>query len=135
MSGWRRWWRFTLVGLVGIGVQLATLTMLVEGLLVGYQAATVVAVATAVLHNFVWHRRWTWEGLARQTPVAVLFARFVAANGLTSLFGNVVIMLALVGLCGVPVVPANIIAIGLCGTLNYLIADNLVFRPGRRRGS
>ncbi len=49
---------FAGIGLIGFGVQLATLALLV---LAGwpYLVATCVAVEAAVLHNFAWHERWT----------------------------------------------------------------------------
>ena len=54
-----RWMRFNLVGAVGIGVQLAMLWLL-TALGVPYLMATALAVETAVLHNFLWHQRFTW---------------------------------------------------------------------------
>ena len=55
-----RWLKFNFVGAVGVGVQLAMLALLVSGLGLGYMVATALAVETAVLHNFVWHERFTW---------------------------------------------------------------------------
>ena len=54
-----RWMKFNLVGGVGIAVQLLMLWLLTLcG--VGYMLATALAVESAVLHNFVWHERFTW---------------------------------------------------------------------------
>lgn len=127
--GWRRWWRFNGVGLAGIGVQLVSLHLLVGVGSVDYRVATVLAVAAAVIHNFAWHRRWTWADRPSGTSAFVLFARFAAANGTASLVGNVAIVSALVGLIDMPVMPANIVAIAVCGLLNFWIADVVVFRP------
>lgn len=129
MSGWRRWLRFNGVGLAGIAVQLATLAALAEGLSVDYRLATALAVAAAVAHNFAWHRHWTWADRAPQSSSLMLFVKFASANGLVSLVGNMALMAVLVGAAGLPVVPANVIAIVLCGLVNYWFADTLVFRP------
>lgn len=125
--------RFALVGLAGIGVQVATLVALVEGASVNLQAATLIAVSAAVVHNFLWHLRWTWADRAPGAPVILLFARFGAANGLVSLVGNAVLVTALVDGAGVPLPVASLIAIGACGVLNYAIADLMVFTRGWRR--
>jgi putative flippase GtrA len=55
----RRWFKFNSVGAIGVGVQLAVLTLLAGQLGVNYLVATALAVETAVLHNFVWHEKWT----------------------------------------------------------------------------
>jgi putative flippase GtrA len=123
----KRWLRFGLVGLVGIGVQVATLVVLVEHAGVNLQAATLAAVSTAILHNFVWHLRWTWADRASGGPLVLLFARFSAANGFVSLAGNAVLMTVLVEGADVAVATASLIAIGACGVLNYALADRLVF--------
>lgn len=125
--GWRRWWRFNGVGLAGIGVQFAVLGVLADRLGVDYRLATAVAVASAVVHNFAWHRGWTWADRVAGRSSLVLLGRFALANGVTSLAGNLAIMWLLVGRAGMPVVPANAIAITLCGLANYWAADRLVF--------
>jgi putative flippase GtrA len=55
-----RWGKFNLVGAIGIGVQVAALFLLKTVLHLQYLVATAIAVEAAVLHNFVWHERFTW---------------------------------------------------------------------------
>jgi len=55
-----RWGKFNLVGAIGIGVQFSALFLLKSVLHLDYLAATAIAVEAAVLHNFVWHERFTW---------------------------------------------------------------------------
>ena len=55
-----RFVRFNAVGAAGIGVQLAALWLLTGVMHVHYLTATSLAVGTAIVHNFLWHRRWTW---------------------------------------------------------------------------
>jgi putative flippase GtrA len=123
--------RFYAVGAAGMAVQLAALALYKSGFGVGYLAATALAVETAVLHNFIWHERWTWSDrrlAARRWPERLL--RFHLTNGLLSIAGNVVFMAALVGWLGIPYLAANVASIGLCSLLNYVAADRLVFRRG-----
>ena len=60
VTRWNRWWRFSGVGALGVGVQLAVLALCVDVLHVDWRVAVPLAVAAAVVHNFVWHQRWTW---------------------------------------------------------------------------
>ena len=52
--------KFNFVGAIGIGVQFGVLFLLKSVWHVHYLVATVIAVEMAVLHNFVWHERFTW---------------------------------------------------------------------------
>ena len=56
-----RWCAFNFVGAGGIVVQLTVLHFLIHHLRLHYLPATALAVEAAVLHNFIWHERWTWK--------------------------------------------------------------------------
>lgn len=115
-------------------MQFVVLTGLTGGPGLDYRLATALAVAAAVVHNFAWHRGWTWADRAPGRPTAVLFSQFALANGLVSLAGNVAGMWLLVGGAGMPVLPANAVVIAFCGLANYWLADRVVFgNPGRDR--
>ncbi len=124
LSTGRRWLRFNAVGAIGIGVQMAVLAALVAAG-THYLAATVAAVEAAVLHNYAWHRRWTWAD-RNATGLAPLL-RFHAANGAVSLAGNIAFMWLLAGLAGLHPVFANALSIAACALLNFFLADRLVF--------
>jgi dolichol-phosphate mannosyltransferase len=126
--------RFSGIGLAGIVVQLAAIAVLTDALGVHYLPATALAVTLAVVHNFVWHVVWTW-GDRRTGNLSSALARFVVANGLVSLVGNLAVMLLFTGALGMPAVPANTLAIASSGLVNFVLADSLVFRarPERAR--
>lgn len=124
----RRFVRFNAVGALGVGVQLTTLWVLVELWGAGYGFATAIAVGCAVVHNFVWHRHWTWgDRRTRGAAAALTFLRFAGTNGLVSLAGNLFVMLLLVGGAGVNPVIANAIAIGSTGLVNFATSHLFVF--------
>jgi len=56
---WRRLAPFTAVGVLGFVVQLGALHALTAYAGWPWLAATLVSVELAVLHNFLWHERWT----------------------------------------------------------------------------
>jgi putative flippase GtrA len=126
-----RWWRFNGVGLAGIGVQLASIWLLAERCGIRPRYATATAVLLAIGHNFLWHRRWTWADRPGK-PLAA-FARFATTNGFVSLVSNVAITSALVERFAIPIVAANLTAIGLSGVVNFVLADRLVFRSTSTR--
>ena len=140
-DGWktlgRRWLKFNFVGALGIGVQLAALSLLTAAG-VWYLAATALAVEAAVVHNFLWHERVTWRD--RSTPLLGhllgRFLRFQMANGAISLVGNLLVMRLLVGALHLPVLWANLGAIAACGVLNFVASDRIVFITSRaQRGN
>ena len=130
MSGTLRLWlKFNMVGLMGMGVQLVALALLTSGLGVNYLTATVVAVESAVIHNFVWHERWTWLERTSQSDGGTLgrLIRFHLANGAISIGGNVLLMWLLVSRLHIHYFIANVMAIASCAILNFLASDRLVF--------
>ena len=124
-----RWVKFNSVGLMGVGVQLLVLGALTSLLGVHYLLATVLAVEAAVLHNFVWHARWTW-GDRREIDKNQLLGRLVRfnlTNGVFSILGNLVFMHLLVESLAVHYLWANVMSIGICSVLNFLVSDRFVF--------
>ena len=117
---------FALVGALGFACQLGVLHLLVEaGIPVA--VATALAVATAVAHNYLWHRGWTWrDRTGNAGSPRAQFLRFAGLNGLVSLAGNVVITATLAA-AGIPVLGANVVAVVACSVANYALADRLVF--------
>jgi dolichol-phosphate mannosyltransferase len=124
----RRFFRFNVVGAIGIVVQLGALELLRRAG-VDYLLATVLAVEAAVVHNFIWHERYTWRDRVRalRSELWARLVRFHLTNGAVSLVGNALAMRWLVGEMRLPVVPANLIAITACWLLNFLLSDRVVF--------
>jgi putative flippase GtrA len=126
----RRWLKFNAVGALGFVVQLGALAILVSGFRVNYLWATALAVELAVLHNFVWHERFTWKdraGVSRPEVLARLL-RFHLSNGLISIAGNVLLMRLLAGALHIPYLAANVASIALLSLLNFAASHTFVFR-------
>ena len=123
-----RFVRFNIVGSIGITIQLVVLAVLFRKLGVHYLLATVVAVEVSVLHNFLWHLRWTWVDRATHAAdVRRMFLKFHVTSAMVSIAANLVLMPLLVAGAGLPVLVANCLTIALCGSLNYLLSDRLTF--------
>jgi putative flippase GtrA len=124
-----RWLKFNAVGGVGIVVQLAALAVLRSWLKLDYLVATGLAVEIAVIHNFLWHERFTWADRPVRRPMQSLvrLAKFNASNGAVSMVGNLGLMRLLVGEMKLNYVVANLIAIVVCSLVNFLLSDRFVF--------
>ena len=132
-QGFFRWLKFNAVGGIGIAVQLAALTIFRSLFHLDYLLATALAVEAAVIHNFLWHERFTWADrpAARFTHSLARLARFNTSNGLISIVGNLLLMRMLVGTLRMNYVAANLIAIAACSLVNFLLSDCFVFYPQR----
>lgn len=153
-----RFVRFNMVGLMGAAVQLTALAFFARVLGIDPITATAAAVETAVVHNFIWHERFTWadrvsictpartmeSGASRLPPhgrapssraarlAASLrrLALFNVTNGAVSLSGNVLLMALLIHHSALPLVAADLIAVTVCAVVNFMLSDRLVFRAG-----
>lgn len=128
-----RWLKFNAVGAVGIGVQLAVLAALQSGAGIGYLPATALAVEAAVIHNYLWHERFTWADRASESSLA-RFLKFNLTTGLCSIGGNLLLMRILVGGLGTNYLLANLATIATCSVVNFVVSDRVVFEEqgGRR---
>ena len=125
----QRWLVFNAVGTMGVGVQLTALVSLTEVLGLNYLVSTVLAVESAILHNFVWHEHWTWRDRGPGTRGRwTRLARFNLVTGALSISSNVVLTALYAGTLGVHYAIANLMAIATCSLLTFVASDRFVFR-------
>src|SRR5947209_5213948 len=106
-----RYLRFNVAGLAGVAVQLAVLSVLTRVAGLAMLSATTCAVEVAILHNFIWHERYTWANRTRDKPQLALrrFLQFNLSNGGVSIIGNLAIMKLLADIAHFPLLLANLI--------------------------
>ncbi len=132
--GLRRWVVFNVVGIAGVGVQLLALVAGAELLRLDYRVAAALAVEAAILHNFVWHERWTWRDRSGRRPGRwTRLVRFNAVSGTVSITANVVFTALYATMFGIHYLFANMMAIASCSLANFLANDHLVFRARNDR--
>ena len=129
MTPLKRFFRFNLVGLLGIVTQFTTLTVLNHAFPRHYLLTSTFAVEFTLLHNFVWHLHYTWPAESQQRAREALaqLLRFHLSNGLVSLLGNLLLMRLFVHTTHLPVLLANALTIACCGLANFLLAHHWVF--------
>jgi len=126
----RHWLKFNVVGVLGFALQTAALFVLTHRVhSINYLTATVLAVELAVLNNFAWHQRWTWNdrpAITRKQGFRRL-VKFNITTGAVSICGNLIFMSLLVGKLGLPVTGANVITVPACSVLSFFLADRVAF--------
>jgi len=122
-----RWIKFNLVGVLGIGVQLSVLTLLNRLWAGHYMWTSAIALEVTLLHNFLWHQRFTWRDRRELSPWPGQMLRFHLSNGLISLAGNLALMRVLVHAAHLQVIMANTVAILCCSILNFYVGNRWAF--------
>jgi putative flippase GtrA len=125
-----RWCKFNAVGAIGMAVQLAALALFNRLTAGRYIYASAAAVELALLHNFVWHLRYTWCDRRGSSTIFTQLARFHLSNGLVSMLGNLALMRILVQDAHQPLLVSNSIAILCCSIVNFLLSDHWAFAFG-----
>ena len=122
--------KFNAVGAMGMMVHLGLLGLLVLVFKVHYLLATAISVETAILHNFVWHRRWTWVDRRGHSVDALSSAvlRFNLTTGLVSLGSNLFTAYVLTGFWHLDPILSNLLSFVPSGIANFLLSDRVVFR-------
>jgi len=105
------------------------LLALKSGFHLNYLLATALAVETAVVHNFLWHERYTWADRVHPSWQKSLprLLRFNLAAGGVSIAGNLALMKLMVGLGHMNYLIANAIAIASCSLLNFMVSEEWIF--------
>jgi putative flippase GtrA len=129
----QRWVRFNAVGGAGFVLQTTAVWLLAEQAGLHYLGAVAVALELAILHNYVWHARWTWRdrrGGGRPVRRLVQYHALAGAMALA----NLVCVAVLVEAWDVPYLPASALAVGICAVVNFGSQTGSCFRNEQRNG-
>jgi putative flippase GtrA len=125
-----RWGKFNLVGAMGMVLQLCALALFNRCAPGHYLLTSAAALELTLLHNFVWHLRYTWHDRRHDSELLAQLLRFHLSNGLVSMLGNLALMRILVQRAHLPVLVSNGIAILCCSLVNFCLGNNWTF-PAR----
>jgi len=120
---------FVTVASGGFLIQMVIVAALTHATSIPAEAATAIGVELAVLHNFLWHERWTWRDRIAAARVR-RFLNYQLATGCISLAGNVFVVGIAVRAYGIDPTTANLLAVMCMSAANYLAADRWVFARG-----
>jgi putative flippase GtrA len=125
-----RWGKFNLVGAMGMVLQLCALALFNRCAPGHYLLTSAAALELTLLHNFVWHLRYTWHDRRHDSELLAQLLRFHLSNGLVSMLGNLALMRIVVQRAHLPVLVSNGIAILCCSLVNFCLGNNWTF-PAR----
>lgn len=128
-AGLTRWLKFNAVGFAGVLLQLAVLALLTSGLRMNYVPAIALAVEAAIIHNYLWHQRYTWAERPR-AQAGWRFLKFNLSTGIFSLAGNIGVTSLLLAKLHLHYLLSNGISITVCSIANYRLTDRFVFEAG-----
>jgi dolichol-phosphate mannosyltransferase len=125
----RRFLRFSLVGLSGVAVNQASLYLLTEYVLTArlYLAAAVLSTELALLNNFTWNELWAFRDKEYKGSLVGRLLRFHGSRILGILIGLAVLYL-LTDMVGIYYLISNLISIALSTLVNYITSDLWVWR-------
>lgn len=121
-----RWWRFSIVGFGGFALQMALLALLRRICGMHYLVVSAAALELTLLHNFLWHRLYTWRDRRSEAALAQL-ARFHLSNGTLSFGGNLFLVHLLVSGLRLGLLFANAAAVICCALANFVLGNLWAF--------
>jgi putative flippase GtrA len=122
---------FAIVAILGFAMQVTAIVLLTSFADLHIAAATAAGVVLAILHNFVWHERWTWSDRDRSSNTVTRLLRFASLTGVVSLLGTVVLTTVYVSALKAPVFIGNLLAVWSTGFVNYILLDRVIFEEGK----
>jgi dolichol-phosphate mannosyltransferase len=133
-----RFWKFALVGISGVLVNLLTLITLVEYFDAGPTVAWIVAVGLSILSNFLLNNAFTWRDVRHSSRIHFLLRGALAYPvAIVALGANFAVYYPLIKYLGVDF-PYYAIAAFLgivAGTSsNFILSSRFVFRPPTSKG-
>jgi putative flippase GtrA len=135
MNPFVRWFKFNVVGAMGMAVQLTALAILNRLMADHYLYASAIAIELTLLHNFLWHLHFTWRDRRNDSTPLRQFVRFHLSNGLVSMLGNLSLVRLLVHTTHLPLLLSNAIAILCCSIANFCLGNNWAFAQTPKAGS
>jgi putative flippase GtrA len=120
MSYSANWWqagRFLAVGASGFAINLAVFSVLVHGFGVDYRLAAVGSNLLALVNNFLWNRRWTFEATAGRA--ALQAPRFVLVS-LGGFVVNLIVLQFAVEFLALPTLGSEVMASAVAAPVNFL---------------
>jgi len=128
-----RFWRFGMVGLSGVFVDMAVLYLLHDPSTLGWALtrSKIISAEVAIINNFIWNDVWTFGDMAnRQRGRRKRLKRFLKFNivCLIGLVLNVLLLNVLFNFFGVNYLLANLIAIATVTFWNFWINMKLSWR-------
>lgn len=117
----KRFLKFCIVGLSGVGVNLGLLWLLTEHFGIFYLISAVFSIEASILSNFTLNEFWTFRDKVYHSSAKALLKRMIKFN-MTCVVGaaiNIVVLAALTELLGLCYIASALFGIGAAMLWNY----------------
>ena len=128
-----RFLKFAIVGVSGIGVNMAILYLLTEFAHVPYYLSSLVAIECSILSNFTLNDLWTWRGPGKKI-YARRFVQYHLSVGIVAIVCNWLLLVFLTSAVGLNYMVSNLLGIAAGFLFNFVLNDIWTFRDRRGTG-
>jgi dolichol-phosphate mannosyltransferase len=125
-----RFIKFGIVGGSGILVNMGFLWFFTEIAGLYYLISSVLAIALAMINNFIWNDRWTWRDRGEPGIKAYLsrIIKFIVVSSIAAYIGNLGVLWILTHYFHVYYLISNLIGIAVGTALNYSVNNIWTFK-------
>ena len=125
-----RFIKFGIVGGSGIFVNMGFLWFFTEIIGIFYLISSVLAIALAMINNFIWNDLWTWRDRGDPGIKAYLtrMVKFIVVSSIAAYIGNLGILWILTHFFHIYYLISNLIGIAVGTALNYSVNNFWTFK-------
>lgn len=125
-----RFIKFGIVGGSGVFVNMGFLWFFTEIVGLYYLISSVLAIALAMISNFIWNDLWTWRDRGEPGINAYLIrmAKFILVSSIAAYIGNLGILWILTHFFHIYYLISNLIGIAIGTALNYSVNNFWTFK-------
>ncbi|RLC37140.1 hypothetical protein DRH29_02975 [candidate division Kazan bacterium] len=122
--------KFNLVGWAGMLVNSGCLYLLKGVLGVPLIPASLIAIEIAIVHNFFWHRYWTWKDRNGngEKPFLIQLLTYNLMTGAVDLVANVTVLWMLTTMFGVYYLISNIFGMIMGPFIKFWLNEKVIFK-------
>jgi len=122
-----RLFKFSVVGLSGVAVNMGLLYVLTHYLGLYYMVSGVIAIEVSILTNFFLNDLWTWKDRQKKSYRKRILQYHISV-GITAVLANWLLLVLLTEVMGLHYLVANLIGISVGMLFNYTLNDLWTFR-------
>lgn len=120
--------KFGIVGATGVVVNMGLLFLLTVWGGLPYTLASLLAIESSILSNFLINLVWTWGDRRDRGAFWSQIFRYHVGSGATAFLGNYLVLIGLTELFHIHYLVSNLVGIGVGTLFNFIISDLWTFR-------
>lgn len=124
--------KFSVVGGSGVVVNMGLLYTLTIYFNIDYKIASIFAIETSIITNFLLNNYWTWQA-PRGKAFSVRIVQYHISVGIAAILANWVLLVFLTEVVGMYYMISNLCGIAVGTALNFIINDLWTFRVLHRK--